>query len=80
MLAGHFKERAIPNLVVAATDVGGGKLARNMARYLDAPIAIVEKMRFGNDDRVEAVSLIGDVEGRNALIVDDEIGTGGQPW
>ena len=77
MLAGHFKERTIPNLVVAATDVGGGKHARNVARYLDAPIAIVEKMRFGNDDRVEAVSLIGDVEGRNALIVDDEIGTGG---
>ncbi len=77
MLARHFKERSIPNLVVAATDVGGGKQARNTARHLDAPIAIVEKMRIGNEDRVEVVNVIGDVEGRNALIVDDEIGTGG---
>ena len=77
MLARHFKERGIGDLVVVATDVGGGKHARNMARHLDTSMAIVEKMRAGNDDRVEAVNLIGEVEGRNALIVDDEIGTGG---
>ena len=77
MLAKHFKERNVSDLVVAATDVGGGKHARDTARHLDAPIAIVEKMRIGNEDRVEAVNLIGDVEGMNALIVDDEIGTGG---
>jgi ribose-phosphate pyrophosphokinase len=77
MLAKHFKERNVPNLVVAATDVGGGKHARNTARFLDAPMAIVEKMRIGNEDRVEAINLIGDVEGKNVLIVDDEIGTGG---
>lgn len=77
MLAKHFKERKVPNLVVAATDVGGGKHARNTARFLDAPIAIAEKMRIGNEDRVEAINLIGDVHGRNVLIVDDEIGTGG---
>ena len=77
MLARHFKERNVPDLVVAATDVGGGKHARDTARHLDAPIAIVEKMRIGNEDRVEAVNVIGNVEGMNALIVDDEIGTGG---
>jgi ribose-phosphate pyrophosphokinase len=77
MLAKHFKERNVPNLVVAATDVGGGKHARNTARFLDAPIAIAEKMRIGNEDRVEAINLIGDVQGKNVLIVDDEIGTGG---
>ena len=77
MLARHFKDRAIGDLVVVATDVGGGKHARNMARHLDTSMAIVEKMRAGNNDRVEAVNLIGEVEGRNALIVDDEIGTGG---
>ncbi|MDA1348648.1 MAG: ribose-phosphate pyrophosphokinase [Chloroflexi bacterium] len=77
MLAKHFKERNVPNLVVAATDVGGGKHARNTARFLDAPIALVEKMRIGNEDRVEAINLIGDVQGKNVLIVDDEIGTGG---
>ena len=77
MLARHFKERAIDDLVVVATDVGGGKHARNMARHLDTSMAIVEKMRVGNSDRVEAVNLIGEVEGRNALIVDEEISTGG---
>ena len=77
MLAKHFKERNVPNLVVAATDVGGGKHARNTARFLDAPIAIAEKMRIGNEDRVEVINLIGDVQGKNVLIVDDEIGTGG---
>jgi ribose-phosphate pyrophosphokinase len=77
MLAKHFKERNVPNLVVAATDVGGGKHARNTARFLDAPMAIAEKMRIGNEDRVEVINLIGDVQGKNVLIVDDEIGTGG---
>ena len=65
------------NVVVAATDVGDAKRARDTAHILDAPIAIVEKHRMGNQDRVEAVSLIGDVDGKTALIVDDEIGTGG---
>ena len=40
-------------------------------------MAIIEKQRFGNEDLVEAVNLIGDVKGKCALIVDDEIGTGG---
>ncbi|MEE2884749.1 MAG: ribose-phosphate pyrophosphokinase [Chloroflexota bacterium] len=77
LLAKHFRDRNIPDLVITATDVGGGKHARDTARVLDAPIAIVEKMRIGNKDKVEAVNLIGNVEGKNALIVDDEIGTGG---
>ena len=47
-----------------------------MARQLDTPLAIVEKQRLGNEARVEALSLIGEVEGRTALIVDDEVDTG----
>ena len=77
LLADHFKEKALPNLVVAATDVGDAKRARDFARILGAPIAIIEKQRTGNQDSVEAVNLIGDVAGRTAIIVDDEIGTGG---
>ena len=77
MLAHYFQMRKLPNLVVAATDVGDAKRARDAAHILDAPIAIVEKQRIGNQDRVEAVNLIGEVEGKTALIVDDEIGTGG---
>ena len=76
MLSRHFKERKFPNLVVTATDVGGSKRARNMARLLDSPIAIVEKQRIGNTERAEALNVIGDVNGKTVLIVDDEVLTG----
>ena len=77
LLAQYFREMTLPDLVVVATDVGAGKRTRDMARLLGADIAIIEKQRLGNDDRVEAANVIGTVEGKNALIVDDEIGTGG---
>ena len=78
LLARHFKERSLTeDIVVVATDAGDAKRARSTARYLDAPLAIVEKVRMGNQERVESANLIGDVDGRTALIVDDEIGTGG---
>ncbi len=77
-LAQHFKERQVENnIVVVATDAGDAKRARNMASRLDAPLAIVEKVRMGNRERVESATLIGDVHDRTAIIVDDEIGTGG---
>ncbi len=76
-LAANFEERGVGNLVVAAPDVGGAKKARDMANLLDANIAIVEKQRIGNEDRVEAMSVIGSVEGKTVLIVDEEIDTGG---
>jgi ribose-phosphate pyrophosphokinase len=77
LLARHFKHLAGDNLVVAATDVGDAKRARSTANLLGAPIAIIEKQRLGNQDKVEAATLIGSVEGKTALIVDDEVGTGG---
>ena len=77
LLANNFRERDIDNLVVVAPDVGAARRARNIADLLEAPIAIIEKQRLGNDDRAEAISLIGSVEGSNTLLVDDEILTGG---
>ena len=77
MLARHFKSLSGSDLVVVATDVGDAKRARSTAILLDAPIAIIEKQRLGNNDQVEAASLIGSVKGKTALIVDDEVGTGG---
>ena len=77
LLAHHFQDRELPDLVVAATDVGDAKRARDAAHILNAPIAIVEKHRVGNLDRVESASFLGDVEGKTVLMVDDEIGTGG---
>ena len=62
---------------VVVTDLGFAKRARTFAELLDAPLAIVEKRRTGNDDRAEVLNVIGDVRGKRAIIVDDEIDTAG---
>jgi len=77
LLANHFKEKNIENLVVVATDIGISKRARDLAEKLDAPLAIMEKRRISNNDEVETLNVIGDVDGRIALTVDDEIDTAG---
>ena len=77
MLARHMEETGKKVEVASATDAGDVKRTRDTGRYLNVPISIVEKHRIGNKDSVEALSLIGDVSGKTALIVDDEIGTGG---
>ena len=77
MLAGHFKANNIGIEVASATDAGDVKRTRDTARFLNVGMSLVEKHRIGNQDRVEAVSLIGDVKDKTALIVDDELGTGG---
>jgi len=62
---------------VVVTDLGFAKRARAFAELLDAPLAIIEKRRVGNLDRAELMNVIGDVKGKRAIIVDDEIDTGG---
>jgi ribose-phosphate pyrophosphokinase len=76
ILSRYFKDKNIHDLTVVATDVGDAKRARNVADILGVPLAIVEKRRIGNEQRAEAVNIIGEVKGRNALIVDDEVDTG----
>lgn len=65
------------DLIVVATDLGFAKKGRNYAYDLDTPISFIEKRRTGNDAKAEALTLIGDVTGRDVLIVDDEVDTGG---
>jgi len=77
MLAQYFKEKALDNLVVVATDIGISKVARDVAAKLGAPLAIMEKRRLGNVDASETLNVIGEVEGMCALTVDDEIDTAG---
>jgi ribose-phosphate pyrophosphokinase len=77
MLAHHYKNRGWEDIVIVATDAGDAKRARSTADILDAPIAIVEKQRIGNQEIAEAANFIGDVEGKTAVIVDDEITSGG---
>ena len=73
----YFQEKAIDDLVVVATDIGISKRARDFAAKLSAPLAIIEKRRLGNNDAPETLNIIGDVEGKYALTVDDEIDTAG---
>ncbi|MCL0092648.1 ribose-phosphate pyrophosphokinase [Dehalococcoidia bacterium] len=76
ILSRHFEEKQLDDLVVVATDIGISKRARDMAARLSTPLAIIEKRRLGNTDGAETLTVIGDVEGRHALLVDDEIDTG----
>jgi ribose-phosphate pyrophosphokinase len=62
--------------VVVATDLGFAKKGRNYALDLDVPIAFIEKRRTGNDAKAEALTLIGEIGGRDVLVVDDEVDTG----
>jgi ribose-phosphate pyrophosphokinase len=77
LLGNYFAEKKYDNLVVVATDIGISKRARDLAAKLDAPLAIMEKRRIGNADKTETLNVIGEVEGRVALTVDDEIDTAG---
>ena len=77
ILARHFVQKELDDFTVVATDEGFAKKARQLADRLEAPLAIVEKRRIGNNGHTEAMGIIGSVEGRHALIVDDEIDTAG---
>ena len=78
ILGRYFKkERDLSEVTVLATDVGGAKRARDIARLLDTPLAVVDKERIGNEERISSMALIGDVAGRHVIIPDDEILTGG---
>jgi ribose-phosphate pyrophosphokinase len=77
MLSRYFLQRDRSQMTVLATDVGDAKRARNAARLLGVPLAIVNKERLGNEEKVVAQTLIGEVEDRDVLIMDDEIDTGG---
>ncbi len=77
IISQHFRGKQLGEMVVVATDIGITKRARDVAAMLGAPLAIVEKRRLGNNDSTEALNVIGEVKGRVALTVDDEIDTAG---
>jgi ribose-phosphate pyrophosphokinase len=76
LLSNYFIHKGLRDLVVV-TDLGFAKRARTFAELIDAPLAIIEKRRVGNLDQAEVLNVIGDVAGRRAIIVDDEIDTAG---
>jgi ribose-phosphate pyrophosphokinase len=73
----HFdKKLDTKNLVVVSPDVGSIKMARSYAKRLSAGLAIIDKRRV-SPEKAESMHILGDVEGKDALITDDLIATGG---
>jgi len=71
-----FRQHPIENVIVVAPDVGSTRMARFYANYMETDFAIVDKLRTG-PNVAKAMNLIGDVRGKNCLIVDDIVDTAG---
>jgi len=76
VLAEHFRGTDLSNGVVVSPDLGNAKNATQFARLLGLPVAAGSKRRLA-DDKVVVDSIVGDVTGRRAIVLDDEIATGG---
>jgi ribose-phosphate pyrophosphokinase len=77
VICDYFRKKGISDLAVASTDVGFGKQASKYAEMLDAPVVIGNKERPDHKETARVWSVIGEVENRNVLIVDDIAFTGG---
>src|SRR5258708_4416453 len=75
LLAQHFLDKQLTDWVVVAPDLGAAKRARNLAERLGASLAVIEKRRRTREGQTEVLNVIGEVAGRRAVIVDDEIDT-----
>src|ERR687890_1593155 len=76
VLADHFRGGDLENSVVVSPDLGNAKTATQFARLLGLPVAAGSKQRL-SDDRVVIDAIVGDVAGKKAIVLDDEIATGG---
>ena len=76
ILANYFKEKNLENLCVVSPDHGSVTRARAMAQVLNCPIAIIDKRR-PEPNKSEIMNIIGNIEGKNCIIVDDMIDTAG---
>ena len=76
ILAEYIRTKNLSDIVVVSPDLGGVTRARNLADRLNSPIAIIEKRR-PMPGKAEVMSLIGDVKGKNAIIIDDIVDTAG---
>ncbi|MDQ6934730.1 MAG: ribose-phosphate pyrophosphokinase [Actinomycetota bacterium] len=76
VLAEHFRAQDLTETVVVSPDLGNAKTAAQLARLLGLPVAAASKRRLA-DDRVVIDAVVGEVEGKRALVLDDEIATAG---
>jgi ribose-phosphate pyrophosphokinase len=72
----HYRKKNLKDIVIVAPDVGSAKMARGFAKRLDGAFAIIDKRRSG-PNKAEALHVVGDVAGKNCIIPDDMIDTGG---
>lgn len=72
----YFKKKKIEDVVIVSPDVGGIKMARAYAKRFDAGLAIVDKRRI-SDVEAEVMHIMGDVDGKNVILVDDIVATAG---
>jgi ribose-phosphate pyrophosphokinase len=79
MLAKHVGDlcKKLDDPVVVSTDLGFAKRARNFAERINVPLALIEKRRTPHDARTEAMSVVGEVRGKDVILLDDEVDTGG---
>jgi len=79
ILSAYFKEKRsdLHDPVIVTADLGFAKKGRNFAARLGASMAFIEKRRTGNDASAQAMTVIGDVSGKDVIIVDDEVDTAG---
>ncbi|MDH5644168.1 MAG: ribose-phosphate pyrophosphokinase [Gemmatimonadota bacterium] len=76
VLIQHFQKQGLKDVVVVAPDVGSAKMARGFAKHLNAGFAIIDKRR-PSANVAEVVNVVGEVKGKNCLIVDDMVDTAG---
>lgn len=77
VLCEALEQKGFPNLVVVAPDAGFAKKARKFATRLQAPLAIADKQRIDHSERAEILSIMGEVAGGTAVLVDDFVISGG---
>ncbi len=77
ILVDYFEKKKIPNLVVASPDAGFSKQIYRYAQALKTPVVFGNKIRPDHEERAEILDIVGDVEGRNVLILDDFTISGG---
>ena len=73
LMRDYFRNKNLQDITLVAPDIGASKKVRNLAQALNAPLAIIEKRRTGASTQI--LSVIGGVEGKNAIVYDDEIDT-----
>ena len=76
VMVNYLKEKKLDDIVVVSPDVGGVKRARELARVLNAPLAIIDKRRVAHNE-AEVMNIIGDISGKNCVMIDDMIDTAG---